>query len=227
MKKFSHLIPEVVYGGNDGIITTFAIVASFLGTGGEIDFAKATGLVVIVFGLANLFADAVSMGLGNYLSERSGEDNHQNLINHITSELSSNKNNESYIEKTVQVLKERKEADDKIEQNLRFFQSNPQIWADFILLHELDDDIKSHPAAKGLTTALSFIVFGSIPLLPFILNLGNNGLVSIFFTFLALLFLGIVRWLVTKGNFLKVIIEILLVGSLAAAIAYLIGTLFK
>jgi VIT1/CCC1 family predicted Fe2+/Mn2+ transporter len=55
-----------VYGANDGIITTFAVVAA--ATGGEL-----TSRTVIVIGVANLFADGISMGVGNYLSIRSNE----------------------------------------------------------------------------------------------------------------------------------------------------------
>jgi VIT1/CCC1 family predicted Fe2+/Mn2+ transporter len=55
-----------VYGANDGIITTFAVVAGV--TGG----ALSTKAVMIV-GVANLLADGLSMGVGNYLSIRSNE----------------------------------------------------------------------------------------------------------------------------------------------------------
>lgn len=61
---------QITYGGNDGIVTTFAIVAGFAG-------AEAQGVVgvgtvaVLIFGMANLLADGVSMGMGEFLSDRS------------------------------------------------------------------------------------------------------------------------------------------------------------
>jgi vacuolar iron transporter family protein len=61
-----HYIRDIIYGANDGIITTFAVVAGV--TGG----ALSTRAVLIV-GVANLFADGLSMGVGNYLSIRSHE----------------------------------------------------------------------------------------------------------------------------------------------------------
>lgn len=61
-----HYIRDVIYGANDGIITTFAVVAGV--TGG----ALSPGAVLIV-GTANLLADGLSMGVGNYLSIRSHE----------------------------------------------------------------------------------------------------------------------------------------------------------
>ncbi len=61
-----HYIRDIVYGANDGIITTFAVVAGV--TGGALP-----PRAVLIVGAANLFADGLSMGVGNYLSIRSNE----------------------------------------------------------------------------------------------------------------------------------------------------------
>jgi VIT1/CCC1 family predicted Fe2+/Mn2+ transporter len=61
-----HYIRDMVYGANDGIITTFAVVAGV--TGGAL-----SSRAVLIVGVANLFADGLSMGVGNYLSIRSNE----------------------------------------------------------------------------------------------------------------------------------------------------------
>jgi VIT1/CCC1 family predicted Fe2+/Mn2+ transporter len=61
-----HYIGDVIYGANDGIITTFAVVAGV--TGGSL-----TARAVLIVGAANLMADGLSMGVGNYLSIRSTE----------------------------------------------------------------------------------------------------------------------------------------------------------
>jgi VIT1/CCC1 family predicted Fe2+/Mn2+ transporter len=61
-----HYIRELIYGANDGIITTFAVVAGVSGGGLSLR-------VVLIIGAANLFADGLSMGVGNYLSIRAHE----------------------------------------------------------------------------------------------------------------------------------------------------------
>lgn len=61
-----HYIRDLVYGANDGIITTFAVVAGV--TGGHLRMQ-----VVLIVGLANLLADGLSMGVGNYLGIRAQE----------------------------------------------------------------------------------------------------------------------------------------------------------
>lgn len=61
-----HYVGDLVYGANDGILTTFAVVAGV--TGGAL---SATAVTIV--GMANLLADGLSMGVGNYLSIRARE----------------------------------------------------------------------------------------------------------------------------------------------------------
>jgi VIT1/CCC1 family predicted Fe2+/Mn2+ transporter len=61
-----HYIRDLVYGAIDGVITTFAVVAGV--TGGTL-----SPVTVLVLGIANLLADGLSMGVGNYLGIRSDE----------------------------------------------------------------------------------------------------------------------------------------------------------
>jgi len=61
-----HYLRDLIYGANDGIITTFAVVAGV--TGGSL-----SSHAVLIVGVANLLADGLSMGVGNYLSIRAHE----------------------------------------------------------------------------------------------------------------------------------------------------------
>ena len=64
-----HYVRELIYGANDGIITTFAVVAGVAGGGLSLQ-------AVLIVGAANLFADGLSMGVGNYLAIRT----HENVL---------------------------------------------------------------------------------------------------------------------------------------------------
>ncbi len=57
-------IPELIYGGNDGIVTTFAIIAGVAG-------ARLAPSVILILGFSSLFADGASMAASDYLAERS------------------------------------------------------------------------------------------------------------------------------------------------------------
>jgi vacuolar iron transporter family protein len=57
-------LPDVVYGANDGIVTTLVVIASVAG-------AAMSSTVILVLGIANLLADGFSMGTSNVLAARS------------------------------------------------------------------------------------------------------------------------------------------------------------
>jgi VIT1/CCC1 family predicted Fe2+/Mn2+ transporter len=60
-------LSEFVYGGIDGAVTTFAVVAGATG-------ARFDAKVILVLGIANLIADGFSMGVGSYLSTKSEQE---------------------------------------------------------------------------------------------------------------------------------------------------------
>lgn len=78
----SDYVKSMVYGGLDGIITTFAVVAGV--TGGSLDFQ-----IVIVLGFSNLLADGLSMAVGDYLSSKSENE-------FITKEIEQHQSNFKY-----------------------------------------------------------------------------------------------------------------------------------
>lgn len=59
-----HYLPDLVYGANDGIITTFAVVSGVVG-------ADLSEQIILILGFANLLADGFSMGASNFLARRS------------------------------------------------------------------------------------------------------------------------------------------------------------
>lgn len=61
-----HYIRDIVYGANDGLITTFAVVSGVAG-------GALSQVAILVIGAANLAADGVSMGVGNLLAIRADE----------------------------------------------------------------------------------------------------------------------------------------------------------
>ena len=67
-RRAGHYLPDLVYGANDGIITTFAVVSGVVG-------ASLANKVIVILGLANLLADGLSMGASNYLARRSHLEN--------------------------------------------------------------------------------------------------------------------------------------------------------
>lgn len=67
MQYLKKYLPEFVYGGIDGIVTTFAVIAGAIG-------ASLSPGIILILGFANLFADGFSMATSNYLSTKSHND---------------------------------------------------------------------------------------------------------------------------------------------------------
>ena len=67
---FKKYLPEFVYGGIDGAVTTFAIVAGVVG-------ASLSPAIILILGFANVLADGFSMGISNYLSQTTENDTQQ------------------------------------------------------------------------------------------------------------------------------------------------------
>ncbi len=226
--KISEYLKEIVYGGSDGIVTTFAVVAGFAGAQSS-EVAQYSVMVVLLFGLANLFADASSMGLGNILSILADKDVFRARRNQELKEIRTNPEQE--IAETLYILKSKGFKDEDAQKLAVIYSKNENYWADFMMQHELEipNPEQENPLATGFSTFASFLFFGSIPLLPYILfGLRENTFtLSIIFTFFALVFLGVVRWKVTTQTILRSICEIVLIGGLSAVIAYIVGMFFR
>jgi VIT1/CCC1 family predicted Fe2+/Mn2+ transporter len=160
-----HYIRDIVYAANDGIVTTFAVVAGVRG-------AELSTQVILVLGFANLAADGLSMGIGNYLG--------------IKSERAT-KLGDAY-----------------------------ENWPETV-----------HAARHGLVTWLAFILAGLMPLLPFFMPLSTHRAFeySIAVTILTLFAVGAGRSLITRRSAIRGGLEMLVVGALAGAAAYLAGWL--
>jgi vacuolar iron transporter family protein len=59
-RRLGLFLPDIIYGANDGIITTFAVVSGVVG-------GNLSSQVVLIRGFANLLVDGVSMGASNFL----------------------------------------------------------------------------------------------------------------------------------------------------------------
>lgn len=223
---------EIIYGGIDGIITTFAVVAGFSGAALSTDVTTQLSFsIVLLFGLANLFADAASMALGNFLSVRSEKDLYFMKRKEELNELRTNTEYEHF--ETVTIMKEKGFTDEQSETLADIYETNETYWLDFMMQHELEvaDPRGEKEVLTGLATFFAFMVFGSIPLLPFILQTSGDAktvfLYSATGTFGALVALGLMKWRVIGTRFTASLGEVVVVGGTASLLAFLVGTFFS
>jgi VIT1/CCC1 family predicted Fe2+/Mn2+ transporter len=231
LAKFAEYFKEVIYGGIDGIVTTFAVVAGFAGAAlSSNDVTQLSFAVVLLFGLANLFADAASMGLGNFLSVRSEKD-----LYHVKrgQELAEMKGDpELEVRETIDILIAKGFSLAEAETLASIYKSNEDYWLDFMMNHEYEmpDPRSENEIYTGLATFLSFMVFGAIPLLPFMLADSGDAATTFVYssigTFIALVMLGLLKWRVVGSRLGASLFEVVAVGGTAAVLAYYVGTFF-
>ena len=221
-------IRQIVYGGTDGIVTTFAVVAGFAGLSAE-GTAEVGVVAVLLFGLANLLADATSMGLGEFLSARSQQDVYRAVRDRELREIAEHPEGE--IAETVEILLERGVARADAEEMAAILSRNPSMMADFMMQYEigLADPTGEAPWLNGLVTFGSFVALGAVPLLPYF-ALGGGGSVfalSCAATALALAVLGLLRWRASTEGLARCVVETLAVGGACAVVAFAVGLAFR
>lgn len=217
-------LKQIVFGGNDGIVTTFAIVAGFAGSSMD-GVAEIGGIAVLVFGLANLFADAISMGLGEFLSLRSQHDLYHARRQSELREIYRNPEQERM--ELFEILRQRGLPPGEADTTTSILSRHPSLMADFMMTYEfgMQDPAEESPALNGLMTFLSFVAFGAVPLAPYFLLEANDQTfaLSVTATFAALFALGILRWVATGERLLRCVSETVAVGAVCAFVAYIVG----
>jgi len=227
ISPLSTYLREIVYGGTDGIVTTFAVVAGFAGA--ESQSVGLPILTVLLFGFANLAGDGVSMALGNFLSTMSEHDVFRNEEAKERYEIE--KNPESEKEETIDILMEKGFTRVQATTMTEIYMTNPPYWLEFMMKDELSmsDPSGDKPIIMSLATFFSFLLFGLLPLIPYVLFRTNANvfLFSILTTAGSLMLLGVLRYRVTKQSFIRSVSESLLLGGIAASVAFGVGRLIK
>ncbi|MDO8492972.1 MAG: VIT1/CCC1 transporter family protein [bacterium] len=215
-------ISDLVYGSNDGIITTFAVVSGAAG-------AALTTETIIILGLASLVADGISMGISNYLAISSRLDYQKQERRREEFEVDNFPEKER---SEVREILERWGIPERyMEETLTSITSDKTRWVDLMMKEELgifEDKIES-PSKHGLVTMGAFVIAGSLPLTPYLfgVNADSQFIVSIIATASSLFVVGSARTYLTGAKWFQSGLQMLLVGSAAAASAYLVGALVK
>lgn len=224
-KRFdkSEYLGDFVYGANDGIITTFAVVTGAVG-------ASLSPGVVVILGVANLLADGFSMGASNFLSIMSRRNVHKMMRQEQDHDIEHNP--EVAREEVRHVLRQWDTPVEVIERMMLAVTRSRRRWADFVLREEynITDEDTEHPGQHGFATFMAFVIVGTLPLIPYIFGVKaeHQFMISIIATAIALFGTGAAQSLLTnKKWWWKTGLQMLVVGGIAAIISYSIGFLIK
>lgn len=219
--RYGAFLKDAIYGANDGIITTFAVVAGVAG-------AALSPLIVIILGLANLFADAFSMAASNFLATRSdaGLFEHERKVEEYEIDSVPEREKEEILEILVKKGYDVSDSDALT----KLITKNRTFWVDLMMYEELGfaPVANASPWKSSIVTFCAFVIAGFLPLLPYVFSVANNIFFwSVFSTGCTLFLVGSLRTLFTRKNWFFAGFEMFLVGGIAASIAYGVGFLLK
>lgn len=222
-KEIGKYVKDAVYGANDGIITTFAVVAGVAGA----DLPVAT---VLLLGTASLVADGFSMASSSLLAARSEKEVYQRERSVEEWELRHRKEDERSEMQTM--LKERGYSSEDAVILTNLFMKNKGFWLDVMMREELQLSGMHAlaPWRAAVTTFFAFIAAGAIPLLTYFFLPSHHPNLFLFASLLtaaALFCVGVLRGPFIKRSRWFAGFEMLLVGGLAAVIAYTLGAFIK
>jgi vacuolar iron transporter family protein len=212
-KPHINFLRDWIYGGIDGAVTTFAIVAGVVG-------ANLPEVVVLVLGLANLVADGFAMAAGNYSGTQAERDDYDRLLaverRHITLVPAGER------EEIRQIFAGKGFAGDQLERIVDVITSDDARWAKTIVAEEygLSSTLKS-PILAALCTFVAFVVCGLVPLVTY---LAAGGLVPcVVATGLAFFAIGAIRSRWSLIRWWRSGLETFFIGMSAAALAFAVS----
>ena len=214
-RRQTSYLADFVYGGIDGAITTFAIVAGVMG-------ASLSSGVILILGLANLLADGFSMAASNYSGTKTVTDNISRLKlverRHVETDPAGER------EEVRQLLEKKGLRGEALASGVESITSDQERWINFMLVEEYGmPTSKPVPIRAGLATFVAFLLCGSVPLLPFLLNIPNAFPVAMVMTGAVFFLIGAMKSRWASAGWLRSGLETLTIGGIAASLAYLVG----
>ena len=215
----SSFLKDMVYGGIDGAVTTFAIVAGVEGAG-------LPQAVILALGFANILADGFSMAAGNFAGNRAELDDRRRIIAVEKRHLNDHRDGER--EELRQILALRGLQGDTLELAVEAISADEGRWIDLMLTDEYGLALtEPKPERAAAATFGAFLAAGVVPLLPFVLGLENAFSVSVLATGLTFFLIGALKSRWALAPWWRSGFETLAIGAVAAGIAYYVATLFR
>jgi len=215
-------LKNMVFGGMDGIITTFAIVAGAVGGGLSTN-------VILVLGFSNIFADALSMGIGDVASSKAEAEFKARERKREEWELDNNPEGE--IVEMIDLYESKGLPRDDAEKIIRLMSPHREFFVDVMMKEELGliEEDTSEIWKDGLVMFLSFVVCGSVPLLGYVGLASTNSdqstqfIVASCMSAFTMFLLGATKSKFVVRPWWYCGLEMLVLGVIVGAVAYLIG----
>lgn len=222
-------LKSIIFGGLDGILTSFAIVAG--AAGGDL-----TSQVVMILGFSNILADALSMGVGEFLSSKA---HNEWVLSERKREAWEMENYpEGEVEEMIDIYTSRGMSREDATTCITTMAKYKDFFIDVMMMEELnlqlpEDDHIKESFREGVVMFCSFAIFGAFPLLGYVIVPwlfpeveGDEEalfVVACCVTAIVLFVMGSVKSVFSAAHWFMSGMETLLLGGACASLAYTIG----
>ncbi|MHB1022319.1 MAG: VIT1/CCC1 transporter family protein [Acidobacteriaceae bacterium] len=208
-------VRDVVIGMSDGLTVPFALAAGLSG-------AVSSTHVVVLAGLAEIAAGSIAMGLGGYMAARGDAEHYASERLREEREIVERTQDEE--EEIYEIFEQYGVERAESESVLTALKRNPKAWVDFMMRFELglEEPEKTRASKSALTIAISYVVGGLVPLLPYmVVSHSANALRdSVYITLAALFVFGGIKGKLTGAGWLRSALQTVFIGGIAAGAAY-------
>ena len=212
-------IRELVFGSLDGLLVPLGVVSGVAGGTGH-------SQTVIVAGLAEAFAGALSMGAGEFISGRAEAQVQQTEIRKEQTEIKQNPRFER--EEMALLLQHEGIASADANHVADILERYPSAYSNTMIEKELglQPGVDTVRIPEALTMGISYIIGSIFPLIAYFFFPVPTALpISVALTVVALVIVGIIKGRLASLNLVRSIAEVVIVGGASALGGYLLGTL--
>lgn len=218
----SETVRDIIIGLSDGLTVPFALAAGLSG-------AVASSRIVVLAGLAEIAAGSIAMGLGGYLAAKGDAEHYVSEKRREEREVVERTRDEE--EEIYEIFHQYSVPRESATPVLEALKRNPAAWVDFMMRFELglEEPAPNRAHRSAMTIAVSYIVGGLVPLLPYMLVARNDFALklSVGITLIALAFFGALKGRIVGSGWLRSAIQTTLIGGIAATAAYLLARLLE
>lgn len=209
---------DAIFGGIDGTVTTFAIVAGVQGAG-------LPAGIVVALGLANVLADGFSMAAGNYAGTKAVADDRRRLLKVEERHIKENRQGE--LDELTQILARKGLHGQVLEDATVMISEYKEQWIALMMSEEYGlPPVDARPIRAALVIFAAFVVAGMFPLLPYLIGLSDAFSWSIGIAALTFFGIGTIKSRWSLAHWFYSGMETLLIGGTAATLAFAVGRLF-
>jgi len=218
-------LSDFIYGAIDGAVTTFAVVAGAAG-------ASLDATVVIILGGSNLIADGFSMAVSNFLGSRAEIQQRERARREERLHIELVPEGER--EEIRQIFASKGFEGPDLDRVVDVITSDPHLWTETMMSEELGyGSTEPNPLRAASATLIAFLLVGFLPLLAFVYNLASPTDVahpfawSAVLTAVAFMVVGSMKSRFVDQSWWRSALETLVVGGLAAVLAYVAGAILE